>query len=58
MEAVARDITGDRRATLGDILKKHGGALLPSPLPNAFEKIWGYANNCATHRRNESAYNR
>ncbi len=51
MEAVARDITGDRSATLGEILKTHrsSGGLLPPPLMQAFEKAWGYASNVARH---------
>jgi len=49
MEAVARDITGDRNATLGSILNKKGDTLLASPLPSAFEMIWGYASNVARH---------
>lgn len=49
MEALARDITGDRNATLGSILSKKGDALLSPPLPAAFEMIWGYASNFARH---------
>lgn len=51
LEANARDITGDRNATLGEILKRHRetGVLLPPPLVIAFEKTWGYANDVARH---------
>jgi hypothetical protein len=48
MEAVARDITGDRKATLGEILKKRGG-ILPSTLDSAFSKAWGYSSDVARH---------
>jgi hypothetical protein len=49
MEALARDITGDRNATLGDILKRHGETLLSPPLKIAFEKIWGFCGDKARH---------
>jgi len=51
MEALARDVTGDRRATLGQILKAHrkSGTLLHEPLMEALEKCWGYANDVARH---------
>jgi AbiJ N-terminal domain 4 len=48
LECVARDIAGDKKATLGDILKKHPG-LLPRPLDKAIEQMWGYASNEARH---------
>lgn len=49
MEALARDITGDRNATLGEILKKHGNTLLSPPLKIAFEKVWGFCGDTARH---------
>ncbi len=49
MEALARDITGDRTATLGEILRKKGSVLLAEPLPKAFSMIWGYASDVARH---------
>jgi hypothetical protein len=48
MEAVARDITGDRKATLGEILKKHPD-LLPPALREGFSKVWGYSSDVARH---------
>jgi hypothetical protein len=48
LECVARDIAGDKKATLGDILKKHPG-LLPRLLDKAIEQMWGYASNEARH---------
>jgi AbiJ N-terminal domain 4 len=48
LECVARDVAGDEKATLGEILKKHPG-LLPRPLDTAIEKMWGYASNEARH---------
>jgi hypothetical protein len=48
MEAVARDITGDRKATLGEILKRHPD-ILPPALREAFSKVWGYSSDVARH---------
>ena len=48
MECVARDVSGEAKATLGEILKKHPG-LLPPPLDTALSQIWGYASNEARH---------
>lgn len=48
LECVARDVTGEPKATLGEILK-HWPALLPKPLDEALAKIWGYASNEARH---------
>jgi len=48
LECVARDVCGDEKATLGEILKRYP-ALLPKPLDEALSKIWGYASNEARH---------
>jgi hypothetical protein len=48
LECVARDLTGDPKATLGDILKRYP-RLLPKPLDEALSKVWGYASNEARH---------
>jgi hypothetical protein len=48
LECVARDVTGDRKLTLGEILKAHP-ALLPKPLDEALSKVWGYASEQARH---------
>lgn len=48
LEAVARDLAGDAKLTLGEVLKRHPG-LLPRPLDNALAQIWGYASNEARH---------
>lgn len=48
LECVARDITGDSKATLGEVLKRYPG-LLPKPLDTALSQIWGYASNEARH---------
>lgn len=48
LECVARDLTGDGKATLEDILKRHPD-LLPKPLDTALSQVWGYASNEARH---------
>jgi hypothetical protein len=48
LECVARELTGDPKATLGKILKHHPG-LLPKPLDTALSQVWGYASNEARH---------
>ena len=50
LEAVARDVTGDEKATLGDILKDKPD-LFPRPLDVVMGKIWGYASEMARHVR-------
>jgi AbiJ N-terminal domain 4 len=50
LECVARDLTGDPKATLGEILKRHPG-LLPKPLDAALSQVWGYASEVARHVR-------
>ena len=48
LEAVARDLVGDEKATLGEILKRHPD-LLPPPLDKALSQLWGFASNEARH---------
>jgi hypothetical protein len=48
LECVARDVTGDPKSTLGEVLKRNPG-ILPKPLDTAIEKVWGYASNEARH---------
>jgi hypothetical protein len=48
LEAVSRDITGERSATLGQILKRSSSPLPPT-LNEAFSKIWGYSSEVARH---------
>ena len=50
LECVARDVSGDPKSTLGDILKKYPD-LLPRPLASAVEKVWGYASEYGRHLR-------
>jgi AbiJ N-terminal domain 4 len=48
LECLARDVTGDQKATLGEVLKRNPG-LLPKPLDTALSQVWGYASNEARH---------
>ena len=50
LECTAREIVGDPKATLGDILKRHPD-LLPKPLDVALSKMWGYASEFGRHVR-------
>ena len=50
LECVSRDICGDPRATLGEILKRYPG-VLPKPLDEAVSKAWGYASEAGRHLR-------
>ncbi len=48
LECVAREVTGDPKATLGVLVPKLG---LPKPLDAAVEKTWGYASEVGRHLR-------
>jgi hypothetical protein len=48
LECVARDLSGDSKATLGVLLDKKRISL-PPPLDEAATKLWGYACNMARH---------
>jgi len=50
LECVAKDICGEPKATLGEIIKKHPD-ILPKPLDEAISKIWGFASEMARHLR-------
>lgn len=50
LECVARDLTGNSKATLGEILRRHPN-LLPKPLDAALSQVWGYASEVARHVR-------
>ena len=50
LECVARDVSGDERATLGAILSRHPD-LIPSPVDQAVEKLWGFASEQGRHLR-------
>lgn len=50
LECIARDVTGDTSSTLGDILGRHP-ELVPRPLDEVLQKIWGYASEYGRHLR-------
>lgn len=50
LECVAREVCGDPRATLGDILRRFQG-LIPKPLDTSIEKAWGFASEVGRHLR-------
>jgi len=52
LECVARVVSGDERATLGEIMQRHAVELgIPRPLDGAIERMWGYASEVARHLR-------
>jgi len=50
LECVAREVTGNSKATLGEILKRNPD-IIPKPLDDAVSKAWGYASEFARHLR-------
>lgn len=50
LECVSREFTGDKRSTLGDLMKKFPG-VIPSPLDQAVTKIWGFTSEQGRHLR-------
>lgn len=50
LECTAREAAGDRKATLGEILRRYPD-ILPRPLDDAMAKFWGYASEMARHLR-------
>lgn len=50
LECVAKDVTGEPKATLGQILARHA-TVVPKPLDLAVDKLWGFASDKARHVR-------
>jgi AbiJ N-terminal domain 4 len=50
LECVAREVCGNERATLGEIIKYYPG-VIPKPLDESVAKAWGYASEMARHIR-------
>lgn len=50
LECVARDVTGDSKPTLGDIIKRNP-TLIHAPLDQSVDKAWGFACEHARHLR-------
>ena len=56
LECVCREITRDKKATLGELIKKFPG-IVPKPLDAAIEKIWGFTSEQGRHLREGNAPN-
>lgn len=50
LECVFRDVVGNPKATLGELLKNYP-KMIPPPLDQSLEKLWGYASECGRHLR-------
>lgn len=50
LECIAREVCGDNKATLGEILRRFEG-LIPKPLDKGIEKAWGFASEMGRHLR-------
>lgn len=50
LECIAREIVGNRRQTLGEIIKQNR-AIVPPPLDIVIEKIWGFSSEQGRHLR-------
>lgn len=50
LECLSRQLTGDSKGTLGEILKRNPD-LIPPPLDQAVSKSWGFASEYARHIR-------
>lgn len=48
LECVTREITGDKKSTLGDLMKKSTN-VIPAPLDQAVTKIWGFTSEQGRH---------
>lgn len=54
LECVARDVTGDPKATLGEIIKKFPTSF-PPPLDEVAKRIWGFGSEHGRHLREGGA---
>jgi len=54
LECVTREVTGDSKSTLGDLMKKFPG-VIPTPLDQAVTKIWGFTSEQGRHLREGQA---
>lgn len=48
LECVLREVVGNQKSTLGELLKKYKGTI-PAPLDQAVEKLWGFASEYGRH---------
>ena len=54
LECVAREVSGDKKATLGELIKKYPN-IVPKPLDTAIDKIWGFTSEQGRHLREGQA---
>lgn len=54
LECVTREFTGDKKSTLGELMKKFQG-VIPVPLDQAVTKIWGFTSEQGRHLREGQA---
>jgi hypothetical protein len=54
LECVSREISGDTKPTLGELIKRSPD-LFPKPVDEAVTKLWGYASDQARHGRESRA---
>ncbi|MEZ2625212.1 AbiJ-NTD4 domain-containing protein [Paenalcaligenes hominis] len=52
LECVFRNVVGNPKATLGELLKKHPN-IIPPPLDQSLDKLWGYASEFGRHIRED-----
>lgn len=50
LECLCREVSGDKKSTLGELIKKNP-SIVPKPLDQAIEKIWGYTSEQGRHLR-------
>jgi hypothetical protein len=50
LECVCREATGDKKATLGDLMKNYSG-IVPKPLDKSITFIWGFSSEQGRHLR-------
>lgn len=48
LECVAREVTGDKKSTLGKLINDHPD-IVPRPLNDVISKLWGYTSNTGRH---------
>ena len=54
LECVTREITGDKKSTLGELMKKFPN-VIPTPLDQAVTRIWGFTSEQGRHLREGQA---
>jgi hypothetical protein len=57
LESVTRELSGNPKATLGEIIKAAPN-LIPKPLDTALPMIWGYSSEFARHIREDRSISR